>query len=289
VATRQQLAAFEAQELTAERRREIAKAQPRTRPWAARGPVVSDITGDGPPLILLHGLAGSATWWQRNTPTLEKQFKVLVIDLPGFGASKRDARFVLDDAPAQLIETMDRLGIERASVIGHSMGGLVAAGVAAGYPDRVDKLVLVDAGFLSLDPHLHHRITGPLRTLRWTAPSLLPVVAWDAIRSGPIRMAQATTQILRADWRQKLAKIQAPTLVVWGEHDRICPIGIGRSIVGAVADSRLVVISGAAHSPMWERPEVFDREVLEFLGQDAGTGAEATRSSDREAGPASIR
>ena len=234
--------------------------------WAQHGPVVSDISGSGPPLILLHGLAGSARWWQRNTPALERSFTVHAIDLPGFGASRREARFVLDEAPAQLVATMDRLGIERASIVGHSMGGLVAAGVAADFPDRVDKLILVDAGFLSLDPHFRHRITGPMRTLRWTSPSLIPMLAWDSIRSGPIRLAQATTQVLRADWRAKLSRIQAPTLVVWGEHDAVCPIGIGRSIVSVVPDSRLVVIDGAAHNPMWERPEAFDREVLEFLG-----------------------
>jgi pimeloyl-ACP methyl ester carboxylesterase len=274
IASRREFAAIEAGLLAAERRKDIADAQPRARAWSARGPVVSDISGDGPPLILLHGLAGSATWWQRNTPALEKHFKVHAIDLPGFGASKREARFVLDEAPAQLIETMDRLGIERASFIGHSMGGLVAAGVAAEHPDRVDKLVLVDAGFLSLDPHFHHRITGPLRTLRWTSPSLLPVLAWDTIRSGPIRMVEATTQLLRADWRHKLSKIKAPTLVIWGERDRICPVGIGRSIVGVVSGSRLVVIDGAAHNPMWERPDDFDREVLDFLGMAAPSGTD---------------
>ena len=259
------------------------------RAWSARGPVVSDISGDGPPLILLHGLAGSATWWQRNTPALEKHFKVHAIDLPGFGASKREAQFVLDEAPAQLVETMDRLGIERASFIGHSMGGLVAAGVAAEHPDRVDKLILVDAGFLSLDPHFHHRITGPLRTLRWTSPSLLPVLAWDTIRSGPIRMVEATTQLLRADWRLKLSKIQAPTLVIWGEHDRICPIGIGRSIVGVVTGSRLVVIDGAAHNPMWERPDDFDREVLDFLGVGAPSGADDLAAPAGASPPAAAR
>ena len=289
VASRREFAAIEAGLLAADRRKEIAASQPRTRAWSARGPVVSDISGDGPPLILLHGLAGSATWWQRNTPALEQHFKVHAIDLPGFGASKREARFVLDEAPAQLVETMDRLGIERASFIGHSMGGLVAAGVAAEHPDRVDKLVLVDAGFLSLDPHFHHRITGPLRTLRRTSPSLLPVLAWDTIRSGPIRMVEATTQLLRADWRHKLSKIQAPTLVIWGEHDRICPIGIGRSIVGVVAGSRLVVIDGAAHNPMWERPDDFDREVLDFLGVGAPSGADDLAAPAGASPPAAAR
>jgi pimeloyl-ACP methyl ester carboxylesterase len=275
-AERQELADLETGLLAADRRREIAASQPRTRAWSQHGPVVSDISGTGPPLILLHGLAGSARWWRRNTPALERSFTVHAIDLPGFGASRREARFVLDDAPAQLAATMDRLGIERASVVGHSMGGLVAAGLAAEFPERVDKLVLVDAGFLSLDPHLRHRITGPMRTLRWTSPSLLPMLAWDSLRSGPIRLAEATTQLLRADWRAKLSKIRASTLVVWGEHDSVCPIGIGRSIVSVVPGSRLVVIDGAAHNPMWERPEVFDREVLAFLGAGTPPTAQST-------------
>jgi pimeloyl-ACP methyl ester carboxylesterase len=269
-AERQQLADVEAGLLAADRRRDIAASEPRVRAWSPHGPVVSDISGTGPPVILLHGLAGSARWWRRNTPALGRSFTVHAIDLPGFGSSRREARFVLDDAPAQLVATMDRLGVERASIVGHSMGGLVAAGLAAEFPERVDRLVLVDAGFLSLDPHLRHRITGPMRTLRWTSPSLLPTLAWDSIRSGPIRLAEATTQLLRADWRAKLSRIQASTLVIWGEHDAVCPIGIGRSIVAVVPGSRLVIIEGAAHNPMWERPEAFDREVLAFLRAGAG-------------------
>jgi len=288
LATRRKLQGIASGLLAADRREAIAATEARGRAWSSHGPVVSDISGEGPPLILLHGLAGSARWWQRNTPALERAFRVHAIDLPGFGASKRQARFVLDEAPAQLVATMDRLGIERASFIGHSMGGLVAAGLAAEFPERVDKLILVDAGFLSLDPHLRHRITGPLRTARRTSPSLLPILAWDAIRSGPIRLAEATTQLLRADWRYKLARIQAPTLVIWGEHDRVCPIGIGRSITAIVPGSRLVVVGGAAHNPMWERPDVFDREVLDFLAPDpapdyppdGGAATEPTAGAD---------
>jgi len=232
-------------------------------------PVVSELTGDGPPLILLHGLAGSARWWRHNVPVLSRAFRVAAIDLPGFGASHRDARLVLDKAAGQLVATMDRLGFERAHVVGHSMGGLVAGGLAADYPERVDRLVLVDAGFLSLDPSIIRRVTGPIAALRWTAPSLLPVVLGDTLRSGPIRMAGATYQILQADWQAKLPLISAPTLVIWGEHDTICPPRIGREIIARLPGSRLVVIRGAAHCPMWERPEVFDREVLAFLAEDA--------------------
>ncbi len=228
-------------------------------------PLVSIDVGDGPPLLLLHGLAGSARWWARNVPALSRSFRTIAIDLPGFGASPRGHRLVLDEAADQLVGTMDRLGIERASVIGHSMGGLIAGGLAADHPGRVDRLVLVDAAFLSLGPTAIRRVGGPATTLRRTAPSLLPVLVRDSLRSGPVRLADATIQLLGADWRTKLPRIQAPTLVIWGEHDTICPLSIGRRIVAAVPGSRLVVVPGAAHNPMWEQPDAFDREVLDFL------------------------
>ncbi len=231
------------------------------------GPVVAAQAGmAGPPLVLLHGLAGSGGWWRRNLPALSAAFRVTAIDLPGFGSSHPDARLILDEVPAQVDRLLGELGIERAHVMGHSMGGLVAGGLAADHPERVDRLVLVDAGFLSLDPGWLHRITGPMRTLPWTAPSIVPTLVRDVVRSGPIRMAKATAEVLRKDWRHKLPAISAPTLVVWGEHDHVCEPRIGEQIAAAVPGARLVIIRGAGHNPMWEKPDAFDREVLDFLG-----------------------
>jgi pimeloyl-ACP methyl ester carboxylesterase len=231
------------------------------------GPVVAAQAGTGgPPLVLLHGLAGSAAWWKRNLPALSAAFRVTAIDLPGFGSSHRGARLILDEVPAQVAALLRQEGIEPAHVIGHSLGGLVAGGLAADHPERVNRLVLVDAGFLSLDPTWRHRISGPLRTLPWTSPSILPTLMRDVVRSGPIRMARATAELLRKDWRIKLPAITAPTLVVWGEHDRICNPRIGEHIAAAVPGARLVIIPGAGHNPMWEKQPAFDRVVLDFLG-----------------------
>ena len=230
-------------------------------------PVVAEDLGSGPPLILLHGLAGSARWWSRNVPALSRTFRVVTIDLPGFGATHRGHRLDLDEVADQLAAIMDQLGLERASVIGHSMGGLIAGGLAAERPERVDRLILVDAAFLSLDRAAGRSVSGSAATLRWTAPSLLPVLIADGLRSGPIRLTDAAMQLLRADWRAKLPMITAPTLVIWGEHDTICPVTIGRGIVAGIPGSRLVVIDGAAHNPMWERPEMFNRQVLDFLAE----------------------
>ncbi len=238
-----------------------------------RGPVVAEVAGSGPPLLLLHGLAGSARWWSRNLESLGAAYHVRAIDLPAFGASSRRSRFRLERIPDQLAATMDRLGIERAVVVGHSMGGLIAARLAADHPARVDRLVLVDAAILSLDPLWWRDVSGPVRLLRWTHPSLVRVLGEDLLRVGPVRLAQATRQLLRADWSDALPRIQAPTLVVWGEHDTLCPPAIGRLIVERIPDARLVTIPGCGHNPMWERPSEFDRVVLEFLGPETGDEA----------------
>ena len=236
-------------------------------------PAIAAQAGEGPPLLLLHGLAGSARWWQHNLPALSAAFEVRALDFPGFGSSHRRARFDLARAAAQIVRLMDREGIARAHVMGHSMGGLVAGGLAADFPDRVSRLVLVDAGFLALDRATWHRVTGLVTTAPRSGLSILPVLLEDTWRSGPLRMLEATVQLLQADWNRKLPGIRAPTLVIWGEHDRVCPPVIGRRIAELVPDARLVVIPGAAHNPMWERPTRFDREVLAFLqapavGQD---------------------
>ena len=230
------------------------------------GAVVAAQAGvGGPHLVLLHGLAGSGAWWKRNMPALSGAFQVTAIDLPGFGSSHPDARLILDEVPGQVDELLGELGIERAHVMGHSMGGLVAAGLAADHPERVDRLVLVDAGFLSLDPTWRHRFTGPLKTLPWTSLTLLPTLLRDVARAGPVRMALATAEVLRKDWRDKLPAITAPTLVVWGERDRICNPRIGEEIAAVVPGARLVIIRGAGHNPMWEKQAAFDREVVGFL------------------------
>lgn len=229
------------------------------------------MAGEGPPLILLHGLAASWAWWRRNIPALSASFRVTAIDLPGFGGTHPDARFVLDDVPGQVVDLMAEVGIDRAHVIGHSMGGVVAGGIAADHPERVDRLVLVDAGFIALDPSWRHRITGSVATLPWSSLSMAPVLVRDVWRSGLIRMAGATREVLGNDWDAKLPSIHAPTLVVWGEHDGICAPTIGRQIATSIPGATLVVIPGAGHNPMWERHQSFDHAVLAFLRSSSGS------------------
>src|SRR3712207_4519874 len=112
---------------------------------ARSSPLAYEVTGSGPPLILLHGLSGSGRWWGRNVPAFAANFRTYTVDLPGFGQSRRTRWSRLDDTADQLADWIMAEGLTRAHIGGHSLGGTVAARLASRHPDRVDRLVLVAA------------------------------------------------------------------------------------------------------------------------------------------------
>lgn len=105
--------------------------------------------GDGPPLVLIHGLAGSASWWRHNIADLATHFRLYLIDLIGFGASRGRQRFMLTRAASQIATWMRLVGIPRASLIGHSMGGLIVTDLAAAWPEQIDRMILLPHASLS--------------------------------------------------------------------------------------------------------------------------------------------
>jgi pimeloyl-ACP methyl ester carboxylesterase len=224
----------------------------------------AEISGAGQPLILVHGLGGSTRCWARNVPALARSCCVHAIDLPGFGRS-RGQRFVLRDAAGLLVGMMDQLGLARTTIIGHSMGGLLAAYVAAQFPQRVERLVLVDAAALPLD-HLSLRQAWHLvRRLPHLPLRLLAVLGTDALRAGPVTLIKALRSLRRMDIRLDLARVEARTLILWGEHDATLPLAVGQQLHGYLPQAAFQVIAGAGHFPMWERPTAFNQAVIRFL------------------------
>jgi pimeloyl-ACP methyl ester carboxylesterase len=240
----------------------------------------SEVAGEGPPLVLIHGLSGSTRWWRRNVPDLAEQFRTYAVDLAGFGGSRRTRRFRLDEAVPLLVEWLEGQGIARASVVGHSLGGLIAARLAADAPERVDRLVLVDAAVLAFDPGIGRRAVGLVRALRWTPLDFAPLLARDALRAHPLSLGAAVAGVVRTDWRAMLAQIRAPTLVIRGERDTIVPLAVGRQIAAGIPNARLVVIPAAGHAPMWERPEAFNGDLLAFLAEPLDERADAKDVGD---------
>jgi pimeloyl-ACP methyl ester carboxylesterase len=224
------------------------------------------VVGQGPPLVLVHGLSGSSRWWARNVAALAAYFRVYLVDLRGLGRSS-EIGFTLVESAQHLAAWMERTGIERAALVGHSMGGLIAAELAADQPRRVERLVLVDAAIFATQPGYRRQALGLLAWLRYAPLGFLPLLVADAWRAGPLALARTARLLLSADLSQRLDRVQMPTLLVWGEHDTLVPGAVGEHLQACLPDARLVVIRGAAHNPMWDHPTEFNRLVLEFLRQ----------------------
>jgi pimeloyl-ACP methyl ester carboxylesterase len=230
-----------------------------------RSAIYSEKRGEGEPLILIHGLGGSSRWWARNIDALAKQFQVHVIDLEGCGRSRHRGRFVLHKAAAQVKQWMESHGLRRAHIVGHSMGGFIAAELAADYPEMVDRLVLVDAAIV---PPEHSEKPGwpnLFQSLRDLPMSLGPARLSDVLTMGMDNALLAARAMMRSDLRQKLRAIRAPALVVWGQRDAMVPLSVGKALAGCLSPKKLVVINNAGHCPMWDRPDIFNRVVSHFL------------------------
>lgn len=220
--------------------------------------------GQGKPVVLVHGLSGSAHWWRQTMPALARYYRVYALDLAGFGSS-RAGSFELREASRQLLAFLDTLKIEKATLVGHSMGGFIVADLTAQHPDRVEKLVLVDAAALPFENRMLDRGVG-LALAVWRMPKTFwPVFLGDAYRAGPRTLWQAANDLLAADIARDLERIEAETLVVWGKDDRLVPLSLGKELGRHLHHSRLEIIPGAAHSPMLERPQDFNRLLLDFL------------------------
>jgi pimeloyl-ACP methyl ester carboxylesterase len=219
---------------------------------------------DGDPVVLVHGLAGSSRWWDPVARALATRHRVYLVDLPGFG-EWRPRRFILREAPAALARWMAHAGVPAAHVVGHSMGGLVAARLAAAWPERVHRLVLVaPAGVPSGRGMLHH--VAPLVAAVSTAPArFLPTLVADAARAGPLTTLRAARDLLADDVRRDLHAIAAPTLVVLGDRDRLVPPALGAVFAHELRDARLLVLEDTGHVPMAERPRELGGAMLEFL------------------------
>jgi len=242
---------------------EIIKQQAKVGPLT----VHYEVAGEGPAVVLIHGLSGSGRWWAYNVPVLAQQYQVYNVDLVGFGRS-RGQRLVLREAAGWFKEWLNTVGITEAHLVGHSMGGYIAMEVAVTWPALVRRLVLVDALVLPIGPGLLRPALGLARAVRYLNLSFLPVLVGDLLRAGPRTMLRVTQEVLSADLSDRLGALQAKTMVIWGEKDTLLDPELGRKLAERLARACFVCVEGAGHNPMWDRPQRFNELLLDFLADD---------------------
>ncbi|GCE31357.1 dihydrolipoamide acetyltransferase [Dictyobacter alpinus] len=217
-------------------------------------------------MILVHGLSGSMRWWQHNVQALAQDHCVYLIDLPGFGTMRRVRnRFAIVHVARWLLAWMEAVKIQRAHFMGHSMGGYICIWIAAHHPEVVSRLILISPAVLT-QIHTVWGYTRPLLTaIRYIKKGFFSILAFDALRAGPLTLLRAAHDLLSVDAQGDITKITAPTLLVWGEHDTLIPPSVGKILCTTIANSYLVVLKNASHVSMYDQPEHFNRLAETFL------------------------
>jgi pimeloyl-ACP methyl ester carboxylesterase len=245
--------------------------------------------GSGPTVILLHGLGGSTQAWQFNITALAEKYHVVVPDQIGFGKSDKPlVNYRIRTYVDFLDQFCKQLGIERASLVGNSMGGWIAAAFTAAFPDRVDRLVLVDAAGYAPPKDLDTRTFYGLNpTTREGMKVLVAKVFYSKAFQTDAAIEQAiaarlaagdgytinsiTESIIRGeDFLDDTVKtIKRPTLIIWGRQDGLVPLAEGEHFNKDIAGSKLIVFDQCGHVPNFEKAGEFNAAVLKFLSEGA--------------------
>jgi pimeloyl-ACP methyl ester carboxylesterase len=221
----------------------------------------------GAPIILVHGLGASSTWWFPVVPELSAaHFRLLAPDLPGFGRSPGPALNVQHTARA-IISLADHLGLGEFFICGHSMGGAVAAEIAANHPGRIRRLILVDsAGIPGTGPR---RVIGRLlQPWSWCPGWFYRTLIGDVIRAGPTSMMRGMRELRHYDIRPTLRRVRAETLIIWGEKDSLTPADHGQQMAAQLPRGRLEFVPGVRHLPMISDPTTTGHLIASFCRED---------------------
>jgi pimeloyl-ACP methyl ester carboxylesterase len=253
--------------------------------------------GEGPPIVLIHGLSGCWQNWLENIPALARNHRVVALDLPGFGASPMPPWDISIPAYGKFLRDFcERLGIERCAMVGNSMGGFIATEVSITEARRVSKLCLVSAAGITWARARREpiemvarvgRAAGPLavkyQTSALTRPglrkrafggvfhdpnALRKELLWENVApalSSP-GYYDAFTTLVGYDIRDRLRDIDDPTLIVWGRNDRVVPVPAAFAYKRRIEHAELHVFDRTGHVPMIERPVRFNRLLERFLG-----------------------
>lgn len=255
--------------------------------------------GEGPPLLLVHGLGGSWRNWLENLPYFARNHRVVALDLPGFGTSPMPPEPITISAFGELVVAFaDRLGLgPDTALVGHSMGGFISTEAVTEAPERFSSLTLVAAAGITfatmgdrrksvtagllrmMRPLMANRMESNMRRKRLRAASFSNVIAHPSLIDREIlwelaNYAYTSPGFIRSldalygyDSRERLAEIRLPTLVMWGRKDRTVPVKAAHAYAASIPGAELSIIEDTGHMVQMERPVRFNREIEEFISR----------------------
>lgn len=258
--------------------------------------------GQGPALVFVHGLSGSWQNWLEQLPVFGAEHRVIAFDLPGFGHSPMPSQKISISGYARLLEgLLDTLGIDGAVLVGNSMGGFICAELAIAFPQRVERMMLVSPAGINTYGHPAGR--RALSTLRLLEGTLGAYAAWMASKAETVarraRLRNATLGLVVAhpsrlsaplaaeqiraagkpgfldalqanlnyDFQDRLCEIVCPTLILWGDKDRVISVRDADLYQQLIGGSRKVIFKDTGHVAMLERPDTFNALLSEFLSE----------------------
>jgi pimeloyl-ACP methyl ester carboxylesterase len=248
--------------------------------------------GRGSVVILLHNLGGDVSDWDKNFEVLSQQHRVIAFDQVGAGQSDHP---LINYRPATWVDFLEgvykALQIERASLIGHSMGGATAAAFALAHPEKVDRLILLSAGYgyalpqvsdvrqlghapgtlPLINPSTREQMRQALAIVFYDQKTYANDAAVDKAFAGSIQGAYTQHQFIESIIRRedvldnKLSNIKQPTLIIWGREDGITPLALGERFKREIPNSKLQIIEQCGHFANIEQADQFNQIVKQFL------------------------
>ena len=252
--------------------------------------------GEGPAIVFVHGLGANATHWEPLAKAFVGDYRVIGLDLVGCGWSlKPDVTYTVDLLRDHLLSFLDDRGVERATLVGHSMGGAVTLSAALTRPLLAERLVLIDAAGVAPLPRWM-RLAAPvalrrvvlfpflglgakfiLKNVFVDEPDDNPMVRWfheSALRDAPgapnllefARVCETLcVDLLDRDESPNLPRIDVPVLAIWGDHDKLTTLGPAIRRIGAIPKLRTVIMKNTGHMPMIERADETIEHIRRFL------------------------